>query len=551
MRIQEEAPLPQSPLATFESDYEMAVVHLAWDRRRGGEDKEPERTLLFAFVELLPNEIPPPNDDYDPRDPRFSERLGGQSEHHVHIRHAVVSAENALSWYLGCRRGLAVLPENGCFPDPEAPNAKRLGLADLGEEPSWPTLLCVADDSDSIPFAPEWAECPRMHQLVSLAEFNLDGLWSKGEQERAKAWLEDRLHFSLEEYAEYWGSVHLMAPNPVFRGIDVRLQKRAPPAQSVLVRFEPRAAKSVDGLELSYRGSSSAGRLYTHTVPVHSALMRMNFGNHAHTFQIDVVDSIRGMLKNTNLMGGFFGGFKLSTHLGGTLEVKGPTPTSTYTVPRTRPVNRHRTMETPKIASAELRLAAASDRRRKRAAAARHDQRWFRGEKEEAQDILRGLLHGAQREVLVVDPYFGHLELWVFTLAVGQEDVPVRVLSSAEVLKELAGRDGQVQGAENGDVTLAQVKRLRSEPHMNPLEIKVMTGDRPIVHDRFLLIDDRIWLLGSSLNEFGSRGTMMVSLPDPEPVREQLTKAWNDAVELETWVERRRKSRSGNGGRGA
>jgi hypothetical protein len=295
---------------------------------------------------------------------------GGQSEHHVYVRHAVVSAENALTWYLGCRRGLAVLPENGCFPDPEAPSAKRLRLADLGEEPPWPTLFCVADDSDSIPFAPDWAECPRMHQLVSLADFNLDGLWSKSEQERAKAWLEDHLHFSLEEYPEYWGSVHLIAPNPVYREIDVRLQKRAPPAESVLVRFEPRAGKSVEGLELIYRGGGSSGRLYAHTAPVQSTLMRMNFEQNAHALQAEIIDPTRGMLKSSNILAGFFDGIDLSIHLGGTREVKGPTPASTYSVPLSGLKVVSLSTGTSKIASAELRLTAARARRRKRAAAA-------------------------------------------------------------------------------------------------------------------------------------------------------------------------------------
>jgi hypothetical protein len=522
----------------------MAVVHLAWNLRRAGDGKEAQRTLLFAFVELLPTEIPPPPDDYEPKDPRFTEPLGKQSEHRVNVRHAVVPAKNALAWYLGCRRGLAVLPEDGGFPDPEAPTAKRLRLADLGEEPPWPTLLCVADDSDTIPFAPDWAKCPRMHHLISLADFDLDGLWSRGEQERAQEWLENHLHFSLEEYPEYWGSVHLMAPNPVYRQLYARRQHKTAPVDSVLLRFETRAAKSVEGLELIYRGASSTGKRYEYTATLHSALVRMNFEHGATAFQADIVDPTRGMLSNTNYLHVFISGFKLNMHIGGgTLRVNGPTPESTYVVPRSGPPVLMGVAETAKVASAELRLAAANDRRHQRAAAARYDQRWFRGEQEEARVLLRGLLHGAEREVLIVDPYFGHTELFKFPLAVGREDVPVRILSSAVAL------DGH--GGEKGNILLAQARHLRSDSHMNPFEIKVMTGAHPTVHDRFLLVDDRIWLLGSSFNEFGSRGTMMVSLPDPQPVREQLTKAWNDAVELETWVERPKKSSRGNGGQGA
>jgi hypothetical protein len=547
MRIQEEAPLPEDPLATFESDYEMAVVHLAYNRHRGGEGKQGEGTLLFAFVELLPSEIPPPNDDFDPRDPRFSTRLGRDGQHTVYVRHAVVSAKNALAWYLGCRRGLAVLPdpENGAFPEPEAAGATRLRLAELGEEPSWPTLLCVADNSKRVPFAPEWAECPRMHHLIARSDFKLSDLWSVSEQERAHAWLLDHLHFRLDEYPEYWGSVHLMAPNPLYRDLDSRRQRHSPPAESVLLRFEPRASKKLDGLELTYRGDALSDKLYAHTVPVRGPLMRMNFPGHAHPFQADVVDSVRGMLRNSRLMSGFFDGFKLNVTVGSALEVSGPTPNSTYSVVRSSPAFGSRALETPKLASASQRLTEANDRRQKRAIATRRDQRWFRGQEDEAVDVLRSLLHQATREVLIVDPYFSGMELVKLMLAVGREDIPVRILSSAEVLKKHHGQDG-VAGAE-GERLLDVLQQVRAHKRMNPFEIKVMPGKTPSIHDRFLLIDNKIWLLGSSLNKFGSSGTMMVALPDPESVREQLSRSWNDAIDLEAWI-KRDKGNSRNGG---
>jgi len=546
MRIQEEAPLPEDPLATFESDYEMAVVHLAFNRRRGRPGELGEGTLLFAFVELLPTEIPPPNDDFDPKDPRFSTGLGGDGQHTVYVQHAVVSAKNARAWYLGCRRGLAVLPENGAFPEPEAAGATRLRLADLGEYPSWPTLLCVADKSKHVPFVPEWAEYPRMHHLIARTDFKLGDLWSVSEQERAHTWLLDHLHFRLDEYPEYWGSVHLMAPNPLYRHLHARRQQHFPPAESVLLRFEPRASKKLDGLELTYRGDALSEKLYSHTVPVQSLLLRMNFPGHAHLFQADVVDSVRGMLKNSSptLMSGFID-IKLDVNIGSTLEVNGPTPNSTYSVVRSSPAFGSRALDTPKLASARQRLTDANDRRRKRANAARRDQRWFRGQEDEAVDVLRSLLHQATREVLIVDPYFSGMELVKLMLAVGREDIPVRILSSAEVLRKQHGHGG-VAGAE-GERLLDVLKQVRAHKRMNPFEIKVMPGKTPSIHDRFLLIDDKIWLLGSSLNKFGSSGTMMVALPDPESVREQLSRSWNDAMGLEAWL-KRDKGNSRNGG---
>src|SRR3569623_1049742 len=108
MEIQEESPLLADPLADLECDYHYAVLHLAWDRHATTN----ERTLLFAFVELLPAEIPPPVDDYDPKSQHSARRLGHDSEHCVYVRHAVTTAQRALEWYGGCQRGTALLPEN-------------------------------------------------------------------------------------------------------------------------------------------------------------------------------------------------------------------------------------------------------------------------------------------------------------------------------------------------------------------------------------------------------------------------------------------------------
>ncbi len=542
MRIQEESPLPRDPLETLESDYEKAEVHLAWDRKKGVDGAPDERTLLFAFVELIPAEIPPPFDDYDPRDPRFFERIG--DHHTLYVRHAVVGAKEALSWYLECRRGVAVLPgdDDGQFPAHDASGAKHLRIGDLGEEPAWPMLMCAPDDADTIPFAPEWMSCPRVHHLVPLANFNLDGLWEKKrEQERAIGWLEDHLHFSLEEYPEYWGSVHLVAPNPVYRKLHAGRQRGAPPATAVSLRFEPRVGKRAEGLQLVYKDATMLGKLSAFSTTVHSRLVRMSFPQGHHSFQTDVIDPVRGMLENQNLVHVFIDGFRFDINVSGALKIKAPSLGSSYEVNRFSPTRDGMPIAiggaATKVASAGSRLSEGKSQRSRRVAAEKSGQRWFRGELEEARSHLRGLIHGAKRDVLIVDPYFAHEELWIFMLAVGNEDVPIKLLSSAEVLKEPA-----LHAREKGELLLDQVRRVSAAPRMNPFEVKVMIGGRPAVHDRFLLVDDRIWLLGSSLNEFGSRGTMMVSLPDPAPVRQELQKVWSEAMSLDKWVEEREKN---------
>jgi hypothetical protein len=90
----------------------------------------------------------------------------------------------------------------------------------------------------------------------------------------------------------------------------------------------------------------------------------------------------------------------------------------------------------------------------------------------------------------------------------------------------------------NDDSTLAEqsgtekeklqdtLETLRKED-FGPYEIRVLEGrEQSPIHDRFLVIDDEAWLLGSSFNKFGNRGTMLVKLHRPKPVIDILMDYW-------------------------
>ncbi len=537
MQIQEEAPRPANPLATFDEDYEKAVLHLAWDRHAGTK----ERTLLFAMVELLPIEVPPPLDDGEQ-----SERLGGKSEHHVYLRRVVMSARQALGWYLECRRGVAVLPEeDGSILGVEA-GGRKLELADLGEEPPWPTLVCVSGESNTTPFCPAWHQHPRVHHLVPLSEMRLEKLWVReAEREKATRWLTDRLHFELEEYPEYWGSVHLVAPNPVYRKLRTRLQPRTPPKESVLLQFQPRAGKSVEGLELTFTEKEPWGLLDVRHVVVKRPLIRLDFDRKVTATKQDVYDRKRGVLApsyhETVFLRSIAIGMQLVT---GQVRVEGKKPGASYEVRRvSKPETSIIGDDGPKAPSAGPRMLEVQRARKKRSDAKLRDQRWFSGQQEEAAEVLRSIIHAARRDVLLVDPYFGPDELYTFSLAVAQEDVPIQILSSAKYLKSKKTKDGKPLPRGPGEELLENLEHIAKHARMNPIEIRVMKGKRSSIHDRFLLVDGRVWLIGSSLNEFGARGTMMVTLPEPHSVRQHLLKAWDAAMDLKVWVEEEHRKR--------
>jgi hypothetical protein len=106
------------------------------------------------------------------------------------------------------------------------------------------------------------------------------------------------------------------------------------------------------------------------------------------------------------------------------------------------------------------------------------------------------------------------------------------VLTSSSGLRKTVIYESDLRGRQ---LELRQLERLRDElkaaverRDLNATEVRVMGGKSSAIHDRFLLVDERVWLLGSSLNEFGSRGTMLVELPLPSRIVSKLDDAWND-----------------------
>jgi hypothetical protein len=571
MLIQNEAPLPENPLATLESDYEQAVVHLAWALHK----KTRERTLLFAWTELLPTEVPPPTDDGE-----VEEQLGSEAEHRLYVRHAVVPAGRAIRWHLGCKSGTAVIPaDDGGVPEESEPDARKARVQDLVEEPPWPHLVCV-DDREVVPFFPSWHECPRVHHLLPQMDFDLRELWPRDRQlKRALDFLSARLHFEFGRRPEYWGTVHLVAPNPLFRVLDIRRERSNLEGREVLFfRFQPRAGMSVEGLELALRENRPSGIGAVCTVTLHRPTVRIAFDYKAAVDSATVTERARGMLWVSQCFG-FFDAFNCRASLDPPrtriVHVQDGSP---YEVPLRGSATQEKITLTGDRGSpqghARMRSAVFAHRNRGLA----DGQHWFSGAKEEAAGVLRDLLYGAEREVLIVDPYFGAAEVNGFALAVGRRGVPILVLSSEEILRHneppsgnrqpnrarwlarrprlrlrlrrLWQRNGSLlrnrrrSGIEKGDALLSQLRHVAAQPYTNEISIRVMKGRRPPVHDRFLVVDGKVWILGSSLNEFGARGTMLVALPNPAPIREELFEVWNAAIELEPWVIERKAQRA-------
>jgi len=579
-----------NPLATLHEDYGNAIIHLAWDFHK----QTKQRTLLFASVELLPLEIPPPQDNGEE-----NFLLRGTRDYRLFVRHIVLPANRALAWYRNCANGVAVRPDpDGCFKD--VPTALDL-FANLrwSEEPRWPNLACVLDGTLT-PFLSKWHQCARVHHLIATS-FDLASHWQDSrDRGEAAEWLAKQLAFDLLLYTSLWGSIHLIAPNPVFREFHHNRGKVLKDGfETVVYKIDWRNGTRLSDLTLIMKDDTVSGSGLIAAFPIKEELGAYVLNRHSDSQSVYVMDRHRGLLYGLESFLPL-DGIDMNMQMVTTRRVvRDENGNPLFTVPIVGEGGPAVNVDLPGTGRTMHQQAAAilrSERNQqvsKREAQEKYE-RWFQGDKEEAVKLIRRLLLTAQTRVLIVDPYFRRSELQ-FALGVSNPRVPIRILTSAEMLGEVSNDDcppslkrircilncfevqrekilplarktldavtglsmaagNQLKNSINsvlgnnvvlhGEELLSAVESANSQPKANPLELRVMIGSRPEVHDRFLLVDNNLWLLGSSLNEFGSRGTMIVPVIYPNFIEDRLEDNWRRAVFLKDWLEEKRVKRN-------
>ncbi len=66
------------------------------------------------------------------------------------------------------------------------------------------------------------------------------------------------------------------------------------------------------------------------------------------------------------------------------------------------------------------------------------------------------------------------------------------------------------------------------------------------LHDRFLIVDDKVWVIGNSLNSLGEKASMVVRLPDPYEVIERLLELAANAPDLDKYIDNVSTDRAGS-----
>lgn len=546
----------------FASVFDWAVVRLATYFPASAS----QARLLFGSVSLLTKDRPRPlaSSGSD------SHKVGKGKSGKVFFRRTVLSARDAIAWYRSAGATSITTPVP---TEPSEVEKEKDGIAlsptSFEDDPQWPSLgIPLGTDlfsnaggpGDPAPFRGPGA--PRVHRRFG-DNTNFEAVIA---DDSAIRFLKRRLHLDLSDYTEYLGGLALVVPDPVLR----RVQHFLVPAQSVegperlVYRLVPRPGQSFDDLKLTVleRRSNLLSRFETVDVPadglaiVESALPFDQTGYAiSHTVQGVIayqqpIPFIRAVKVSLGVAGR-----KVRVEVQRTESPRSPTDSYEITeyaheIPLDVGEERH---------DAIVKVVEAEQRRIRRAAAKRYKQTWFDGgQRDKAISFLRGQFAKARLSVMVADPYFGARQILQFLHAVPRTHVDFTILTSrlafesehAEAI-DAAPQDGAQEQAENATGVETATERLRSftrslatlrRREMKSVTVLVLSGKTPPLHDRFLVIDDEVLFLGSSLNALGERASLILSVPDSEPILARLRAMASLALPFETYASQIRRT---------
>lgn len=519
--------------------YAGAVIRLATLQKQRGQAGR----LLFATVSLLPRgrPLPPPMKGLD-------QWPVGKTGETVFFRRALLSVQEAIDWYRTLGNG------DDKSPTPSRSDERnnkydgiQIEIPKLTDDPAWPYLgLPIGEgwfahlSGRSHP-APFMGNVPaRIHRRFG----SQDGFDLMLADDKAVAFVARRVHIDLRLYQEYLGSVALVAPDPILKQIDhFMIPASKDKGERIFYRFIPRAGKSLEGLKLTTFDEQN--HLLTdftiQDIPA-GGILDIDKGDCIGTYGYVVTHPQHGVLAysppfpflrqmNFSIHAGTPGGMKVSVPTGESAN----SPRMEYqAAQRSQLASQSLLGDEPRIPNANVRVAIAASRREKLANAKQYGQRWFSdGSREEAMRFIQGELRQAKSRVMIADPYLAGLQLGQFLYAVNPETTSVSLLTSGLAFKT---KDQEPSKIDDFDQRIAQLERDTK------IAAKAYVLQSSILHDRFLVIDDAVWFLGNSLNTLGDKASLIVKLPNPDEVIEQIEGMLKQAIPFESYKKRQAKS---------
>lgn len=353
------------------------------------------------------------------------------------------------------------------------------------------------------------------------------------EEERWKAGniIEDELGIPLAFYTEFWGSIFLCAKNTQLRTVDYQLGKDK---SSLLVSLLP------SGNDDYFNGTIELfdERRYGTGFYIREEIKQCRFivpfpyepeRLHVRIFDKSgqlIIDQSGTFLKKIQFHMGIHSGCRVFDD--GNDKIKIPMTTyEKFSVGENNDGIENRALQTE-----QQRYLKSLEEKRVFI--------YFSGKKEEkerAAGIVKDLIAGAKERCIICDPYFSKKDLLTYGIHVTSLNVVLKIITSAAFLKREVDSEPE---SRQGELLYGVIDSL-SKQKIN-VKCYVLRGKKSPLHDRFIVVDDEVYLLGSSLSEFGARATTLYRVPDPYLLirqAEQWMKDETTCPSLKEWMNNR------------
>lgn len=490
-------------------DYKYAALNILWLYDNG------KRTLIFAFIELFPNEYPKPINIQE------NSHSVNKTNKRLFFARIIDTVENILNWYSNISSGNV----SHMFWQ----NNEPFELINYEQEPAYPDLLL----SNNLPFLQDFVGCVRCHFLFEK-DFSEEIRQLCLDEENIN-WINDNFKFDLSLYSEYIGSICLVAYNPLLRSVNTKLMTNTnTKSESVSFEIEPRYNVDISDLKLLYIEKRNLGYKCFKEVALNNLYFIIDNIGEVEAIGYAVICPKRGLL----LWEGFHGFMKsLSLSMNivtGTNKINVPTKNydgieETYETSRysseTITIGENNKTKTETLAIKLLK----SKRTREQKNIAQNTQKLFYENPKEATAFIRSIIAKAQTRITIIDPYITTRELFKFVLSVNPS-VKTTIITSSLVLK----------GGKNKNQAKTLLKNIDNASKNYHIEAMVMLGREPAFHDRFIFIDEEVWISGNSLADIGKRASILIKSSAPKEIQNIYYSIINDKQKITTlkeWIE--------------
>lgn len=351
----------------------------------------------------------------------------------------------------------------------------------------------------------------------------------------------------LSLFPEFIGNINIIRYNPYFRRIDWSISTEPPGIYATLSQRKDSGILNVEFINKTRQGQFE-----------YCVSRKLDLSARYHFFELpDTPDSLTVLIKDAsgNLIYAasdmvFIRSFSLRT------QIINKSVTVHHRDGSSDTVNKYGSHITDNISAGTPRqndVTLSSPTQAFRLLEESLDFAFFNGSKDRTENELnrnrakafvKKIIARASRRCYIADPYFNLDDLSRFVFTMPQSDVTVRIISAMEFLasKYTDKKTAVTHKQEAKDIS-TNLKAYTDKVGGN-IRFRLLKGTCPL-HDRYIVADDSVWLMGTSFNEIGKRACTIIKLPKAScrAIINMLESWWTDSsltVSVEEYADNHR-----------